>query len=103
LKKPQQKRLSKSLRQGIGLFEKFHTFVPKILQRLKLNRIIPPVVVQLGELKGVIYSSDRWSPGRKRTFIHFMEKPPKLASDPQGRQLYILGGRYRVTAKGIEG
>jgi len=26
-----------------------------------------------------------------------------LASDPSGKQLYILGGNYRVTARGIEG
>ncbi|MDZ7361171.1 MAG: hypothetical protein ONB46_10645 [candidate division KSB1 bacterium] len=87
----------------MGLFKRFHAFVPKLLQRMKCNRVIPPVVVQLGELKGVIYSSDRWSPGRKRNFIHFMANPPKLVSNPQGTQLYIVGGRYRITPKGIEG
>jgi len=85
------------------LFKRFYTFAPKMLQKMKCNRVIPPAVVQLGELKGIIYRSDRWSPGRKRTFIHFMENPPKLVSNSQGTQLYIIGGRYRITDQGIEG
>jgi hypothetical protein len=32
-----------------------------------------------------------------------MDTPPILASDPAGRQLFILGGNYRVTERGIEG
>jgi hypothetical protein len=54
-------------------------------------------------LRGLIYSSDRGQCGAPRTFIHFLRTPPRLACDPAGRQLYILGGRYRVTRRGIEG
>jgi hypothetical protein len=32
-----------------------------------------------------------------------MQTPPVLAANPEGTQLYILGGRYRVTRKGIVG
>lgn len=64
---------------------------------------MPRVMVRLGELRGLIYRSDRGQCGSPRTFIHFMEKPPALACDPAGRQLYILGGKYRVTRRGIEG
>ena len=65
--------------------------------------IMPRVVVQLGELMGVIYRSDKWNQGQPRTFIHFMDDPPRLVSNAAGTQLYIVGGRYRVTARGIEG
>ena len=51
----------------------------------------------------MIYSSDKGRRDRVRTYIHFMEKPPILASDPAGRQLFIVGGNYRVTERGIEG
>jgi hypothetical protein len=64
---------------------------------------MPRVVVELGRLKGLIYSSDRGSCGMPKTFIHFMETPPVLACNPSGKQLYILGGNYRVTRRGIEG
>jgi len=65
--------------------------------------VIPDVLVQIGRLKGVIYSSDRGRRGRSRTYVHFMETPPTLACDPGGTQLYVIGGRYRVTPRGIEG
>jgi hypothetical protein len=61
------------------------------------------VLVKLGKLKGLIYTSDRGQCGRPRTFVHFMETPPVLAANPEGTQLHILGGRYRVTRKGIVG
>jgi hypothetical protein len=51
----------------------------------------------------LIYRSDRGCRGRPRTFIHFMDRPPLLACNTGGSQLYILGGRYRVTRRGIEG
>ncbi len=61
------------------------------------------MLVKVGHLRGLIYSSDKEQCGRSRTFIHFMEIPPLLASDSEGKQLYIVGGNYRVTSKGIEG
>jgi hypothetical protein len=64
---------------------------------------MPDVLVKVGQMKGVIYSSDKEQCGRPRTFIHFMETPPILASDALGKQLYIVGGNYRVTSRGIEG
>lgn len=59
--------------------------------------------VPLGELLGVIYRSDRLGAGRPRAYIHLMRTPPRLASNPEGTQLYIVGGRYRVTPRGIVG
>jgi hypothetical protein len=32
-----------------------------------------------------------------------MDAPPLLACDPRGTQLYIVGGSYRITTRGIEG
>ena len=60
-----------------------------------------PSLVDLGRLRGVIYS--RGSSGGSRTYIPFMRTPPRLACDRTGRQLYVLGGNYRVTKRGIEG
>lgn len=71
--------------------------------RVRHERKVPSVLVRLGELKALIYRSDRAQRGRPQTFIHFLERQPTLASNPEGTQLYILGGRYHVTRKGIEG
>jgi hypothetical protein len=32
-----------------------------------------------------------------------MEDPPRLVSNIDGTQLYIVGGSYQVTPRGIEG
>jgi hypothetical protein len=61
------------------------------------------VQVDLGELRGLIYRSARGPCDRPQTFVHFLETPAQLTCDPTGRQLYIQGGNYRVTRRGIEG
>ncbi|MEO8134771.1 MAG: hypothetical protein ABI831_12425, partial [Betaproteobacteria bacterium] len=71
--------------------------------KVEHSRVIPPIVVQLGELVGVIYRSDKWQAGQPRTYIHRMEDPPRLVCNPEGTQLYVIGGSYRVTPQGIEG
>jgi hypothetical protein len=91
------------LRNACKRFEQFHCFPPRQIDRVPQARVIPKLLVQLGELRGLIYSSDRGQRGRPRTFVHFLESPAALACDPSGRQLYILGGNYRVTPRGIEG
>lgn len=94
---------TESLERARQLFERFHSFAsPQVLSR-PCRRLMPNVLVKLGHLRGLIYSSDKEQCGRPRTFIHFMETPPMLASDANGRQLYIVGGDYRVTSRGIEG
>jgi hypothetical protein len=64
---------------------------------------MPKALTQLGRLRAVIYRSDRRQQGRPRTFIHFFDTPPRLTCSPDGRRLYLVGGRYRVTSRGIEG
>lgn len=95
--------LSGYVRQGEALYRQFNRFDPRCLVRERHSRIIPPVVVQLGDLVGLIYRSDKWLPGRPRTYIHFMANPPRLVTDVGGRRLFVVGGSYRVTTRGIEG
>jgi hypothetical protein len=90
-------------RQAAALYQKFNGFVPTEVRKARHSRLMPPVVVQLGELRGLIYRSDKYKPSKPSTYIHFMEAPAILASNPDGTQLYIVGGHYRVTARGIEG
>ena len=85
------------------LYCTFNRFKPAGVVRLRHRRVMPPVVVELGRLTGLMYRSDKWQRGRPRTFIHFMDDPPRLVTDTAGTQLYVIGGRYRVTARGIEG
>jgi len=86
-----------------SLFSRFHRLSPDRILRIRCRRIIPRVLVQLGRLRGVIYSAEKGCRGRPKTYIHFMRRPPLLACDARGRQMFILGGRYRITPRGIEG
>lgn len=91
------------LARAHALFECFHDFSPPRLIRYRCATAKPKVLVKLGRLRGLIYTSDKGRCGSPRTYIHFMERMPLLACDPAGTQLHIVGGRYRVTARGIEG
>jgi hypothetical protein len=71
--------------------------------RLSFPRVIPPILIQLGDLVGLIYRSDKWHGGDPRTYIHFMRERPRLLCDTEGRRLFLIGGNYRVTQRGIEG
>jgi hypothetical protein len=90
-------------RQAASLYQTFNGFAPTRMRRVRHSRLMPPVVVQLGQLRGLIYRSDKYKPSEPSTYIHFMETPAVLASNPEGTQLYIVGGHYRVTSRGIEG
>jgi hypothetical protein len=91
------------LRQACEFIRPFHGFGAARLLRRRCQGMIPDVLMHLGELRGLIYRSDPGQCGRPRTFVHFFETPADLTCDPCGRQLYIRGGRYRVTTRGIEG
>ena len=54
-----------------------------------------------GGIAGLVYTKDHGE--TRRTYIHFMDDPPRLMCDADGRQLYVLGGSYRITHRGIEG
>ena len=93
----------RAAKEGLALFQRFHCFPAPSVVRVRCQRVMPEVLVRIGELRGLIYSSDRGSKGCPRTFIHFMQRPPMLACNAEGTQIYVLGGRYRVTGLGIEG
>lgn len=85
------------------LFRSFHA---RPADRVAIRchpRVMPPVVTRIGSLRGLIYKSDKWTPGLERNFIHFLTDPPELVCDPKGTRLFIVGGSYRVTERGIEG
>lgn len=85
-----------------NLYHRFRHSMPSQYLRMSHQRIIPRTVVHLGSLVGIIYRSNRGD-GKTNAYIHFMEKPPLLVSNPEGDQLYIVGGKYKVTERGIEG
>ena len=98
----------KHLQEGKELYRVFHNSPARRIIRRRFDRRCNPMrppsaLVDLGALRGLIYSADRDGCGEAKTFIHFLETPPRLMCDPRGNQLYVVGGRYRITRRGIEG
>ena len=92
------------LAEAASLYRRFNRFGASRVVKVKHPRVMPPVVVELGPLAGLIYRSNKGEPGQKpRTYIHIMEQPPRLVSNVEGTQLYIVGGNYRVSRRGVEG
>lgn len=96
-------RARPALAPGCALFRRFHRFAPDRVVRVPAPRTLPGVLVRLGKLRAVVYRSDKGRQGKPLTYVHFMEHEPWLACDSGGRQLYVLGGDYRVTERGLEG
>lgn len=94
--------LSTDLDDATALYRQFARLPARSLQRMAYARVVPPVLVDLGQLMAVVYRSDKWV-GHPRTYIHYMEDPPRLVTDVTGRRLFVIGGSYRVTERGIEG
>ena len=94
--------LTGAVQDASALYRRFTRLPTRSVQRVSHERVVPPVVVELGRLVAVMYRSDKWV-GRPRTYIHYMEDPPRLVSDVAGRRLFVVGGNYRITARGIEG
>jgi len=90
--------------RAVQMFETFAGCKPDRSERQRIDRVVPPVLVELGALRGLIYTkSHEASRGHGRTYIHFMEDPPRLMCDADGRRLFVVGGTYRITERGIEG
>jgi hypothetical protein len=62
---------------------------------------IPDAVLVIGELEGVIYSTVR--DNEPERYIHKFRKSSRamLCASPDGDQLFIIGGSYEFTDRGI--
>lgn len=91
--------------QARALFERFTGRPPERVACLPFERWAPRVLVELGELRALVYRAARRAgePGGRQTYVHHFDRPPHLLADPAGRRLFIAGGRFRVTRRGIEG
>lgn len=81
-------------------FEEFTGRKPAKVRQEKLDTG-PVVGWEMGPLVGVAYEAVR--DGKKDRYFHeFAEKSrPRLVAREDGRQLYIAGGKYKVTERGV--
>jgi hypothetical protein len=91
-------------------FRKWHEFGSSKVGRVRgPSRVIPRTVVKLGEIRQIVYDSDKYAGGPDNpsgaviTYEHTTKRPrPLLVTDPDGRNVHIVGGRMQVTADGLK-
>jgi len=62
---------------------------------------MPAVAVAIGEVDGILYSTVR--DGKLEKYIHKFHKAdrPLFVVSPEGKTLFLLGGNYTFTERGI--
>jgi hypothetical protein len=96
--------MSKATRNQVeraaDLYERFSGHDAVELGSVKIPPL-PPVGVAIGEVDGILYSTIR--DGVLEKYIHKFRKAdrPLFVVSPDGRVLYLLGGNYTFTERGI--
>jgi hypothetical protein len=89
----------RELRQAIRLYQSFRERPPHKIGDVILT--VPGLTVACGHVEYIGY---RTTHGKQTTLYQHDFAPgsrPMLASSPDGQQLFLLGGRYDFTDRGI--
>jgi hypothetical protein len=88
------------LKQAARLYGDFSGHEAEIVGRVKAPKI-PRVLVKIGQIDGILYRTVR--DGKKEKYIHKFAKgaKPTFCVSSDGKQIFLLGGRYRFTEQGI--
>lgn len=91
---------SKSLAATVRRFRRFTGHDEVTARRL----VLPPYpreLLTVGDCDGILYTTIR--DGRRESYIHRFAKRsrPLLAASPDGKRLFLLGGAYTFTERGI--
>ena len=93
---------SAELERAMRTFEMWHEFPAEKLTPITVHsRQMPRHLVALGKVRRIDYDSSKWE-GRVVTYTHSTKRPyPTLATDPEARTLYLVGGKMKPTADGL--
>jgi hypothetical protein len=89
----------RELEQAADLYNSFRETDARKINTVKLR--MPGIVVAIGHLEYIGYRTSHQS---ETTFYKHPFRAgsrPLLASSPDGKQLFLLGGRYDFTGRGI--
>lgn len=94
------RRIMSEADRAADLIERFKGHDAEILGRIELPPI-PPALAVIGECDGLLYTTVR--DGQTEKYIHEFRArdKPLFAVSPDGLQIYIVGGRYLFTERGI--
>jgi len=93
-------RKSELIRRASDLYERFSGHTADRGAKIKIPPV-PPVGVCIGDIDGILYTTVR--DGETQKYIHkFRAKDrPLFVVSPDGKQLFLVGGNYNFTERGI--
>lgn len=93
-------RTAADLRRAAALYEDFTGHVPEVVAEIRKPRY-PDAVLVVGDCDGILYTTVR--DGRKERYIHEFKASsrPLFCVSPDGKTLYLLGGAFSFTDRGI--
>ena len=100
------KRKSKALRKALEKSEEFFGVPPRWVKKVELQW--PQTLVQIGACPRVDYVNDKWD-GKPRLYFHNFDSgdmPVILAapeSQPNGDNMIVIIGNFKIKAEGIIG
>lgn len=88
------------VRKAAALYERFSGHEAEEMGRIKVPPL-PDVGVAIGQMDGVLYTTVR--DGVTERYIHEFRKgdEPLFVVSPDGKRLFMIGGRYDFTERGI--
>lgn len=91
---------SKAVRQAADLYERFSGHNADEVAKVKIPAM-PRVAVAIGDIDGILYTTVR--DGVIEKYIHKFKSrdKPIFAVSPDGKQLFLIGGHYNFTERGI--
>lgn len=97
---PATKKATRELHQAMELYRNFSGHEPEVVGKVK-KPIVPDTGIVIGELEGVAYETVRDNVTEK--YFHKFDKKsrPLLCSSFDGRQIFIIEGKYNFTEDGI--
>ena len=97
---PASKNARADVRRAAALYERFTGHAAESLGSIDVLPM-PSVGVVIGDIDGVLYTTVR--DGKREHYKHDFaaSDKPLFVVSPDGRQLMLIGGRYRFTARGI--
>lgn len=86
--------------QAVRLFKDFHARNPRGTEIATIAQDAPENALLVGELYGIMYKTKE----TKEPYLHRFSRPKaKLYVSADGKQIYIVGGKYKFTDRGFIG
>jgi hypothetical protein len=88
-----------TVRRAAQLYKQFREAEPKRARKITVT--LPKAVMIMGYCEAILYSTTH--AGKAAMYKHKFARGsrPMLCAGPKRGQLYLIGGRFRVTERGI--